>query len=200
MKNKSLLTLALIFSVIVSNAQLQDAITNYEMDLGGQVKQCFQEAFVNNGLGFGIQLNQYQNDFGVGLNLSSPSFMNERMAFRLRGNIMFNEHIQNETTVQTPYSNVALGMVGALGKVGNYIRIYGEGGMIMLFPSNEFSSEDFVLSGYGLWGIEFFMNQFSDYFLEIGFAGTGAKKDKMATQPYYSNGLIISAGIRIYLK
>ena len=93
MKNKSLFTLALIINGIIANAQVLDSITTYSIDLGEQPKQCFMETFINTGLGFGMQLNQYQNDFGLGLNLSSPSFMNQRMAFRMRGNIM----------VQRPY-------------------------------------------------------------------------------------------------
>lgn len=200
MKNKTIFTLALIFNGIIAQAQIPDSITNYSIDLGKQPKQCFMEAFINTGIGFGMQLNQYQNDFGLGLNLSSPSFINERMAFRLRGNIMFNEHIQNTTTVRTPYSNISLGMVGATGKVGNYIRIYGEGGMILLLPSDKFSEENLVLGGYGMLGIEFFMNRFCNYFLETGYTTTGAKEDKIVTQPYYSNGLIISSGLRIFLK
>ena len=87
-----------------------------------------------------------------------------------------------------------------MGKVGDYIKIYGEGGMIMLLPSDKFSSEDFVIGGYGIFGIEFFMSRFSDYFLEIGYVSTGAIEDKIVTQPYYSNGLIISTGFRVYLK
>ena len=31
-------------------------------------------------------------------------------------------------------------------KVGDYVRLYGEGGMIGLFPSDEFSPEDFVFA------------------------------------------------------
>lgn len=204
MKKISLLALVLMISATLLNAQGQDSsTTTYEIDLGGQTgqtQQCFQEAFVNNGFGFGIQLNEYQSDFGLGLNVSSPFFANERMAFRLRGNLMFNEHIQDEVTVMSPYSNVSIGVVGASGKVGNYIKIYGEGGILMLFPSSEFSSEQFVSGGYGLLGVELFMSRYSDFFIEFGSAGTGAKEDKIATQPHYSNGFIISTGLRLYLK
>tara|TARA_R110001592_G_scaffold78715_8_gene235949 strand:+ start:2231 stop:2773 length:543 start_codon:yes stop_codon:yes gene_type:complete len=180
MKKFSLIMLVLIVSVITSSAQAQDRV-------------------INNGFGFGFQLNQYQSDFGLGLNLTSPFFVNEKIAFRLRGNLMFNENIQNKTT-WTPYSNVSLGLIGVGGKIGDFIRLYGEGGFIGLLPSDEFSSKQIVLGGYGLFGFEFFMNKTSNYFIEIGGVGTGAKEDKIATQPIYSNGLIISTGFRVHLK
>ena len=181
MKKHSILTIGLLVSTISLYAQVQ-------------------ESSINNGMGFGFQLNQYQSDFGLGLNVTSSYFANEKLAFRLRGNLMFNEHIQNTTTTWTPYSNVSLGIIGVGGKIGDYIRLYGEGGLIGLFPSNDFSSEQFVMGGYGLFGFEFFMNKIGNYFVEFGGVGTGAKEDKIATQPRYSNGFLISAGFRIHLQ
>lgn len=181
MKNKVIVVLALMMSIIAFNVHAQDSV-------------------INNGFGFGAQLNQYQSDFGLGLNLTSPFFANEKIGFRLRGNVMFNEHVQNATTTWTPYSNVSLGLIGVSGKIADVIRLYGEGGIIALFPSDEFSSEHYELGGYGLFGFEFFMNKTSNYFIEIGGVGTGAKEDKIATQPIYSNGLLLSAGFRMYLK
>ncbi|MBC8485793.1 MAG: hypothetical protein H8D45_07100, partial [Bacteroidetes bacterium] len=78
-----------------------------------------------------------------------------------------------------------------------FIRLYGEGGIISLFPSDEFSSEEFVFGGYGLFGFEFYMNSRSNYFIEIGGVGTGATADNITNEPIYSNGLLISTGFRI---
>lgn len=200
MKKASLIAIILITATLTSNAQIADSISGYEIDLGESKKQCFQEDHLNNGFGFGAQLSQYQTDVGIGLNISSPFFAFERIAFRIRGNFMVNEHVLNTKTIRSPYSNLSFGFVGASGKVGNYIKIYGEGGLLVLFPSEKFSSEQVVSGGYGLLGIEFFTNRFSDYFLEIGHVGSGAREDKIAGQPFYSNGLIISTGLRLYLK
>ena len=159
-----------------------------------------QEKQINTGMGFGFQLNQYQRDFGFGLNLTSPYFAHDKIAVRVRGNLMYNESVQNSLTTWVPYSNVSLGLIGVGGKIGDYIRLYGEGGVIGLFPSEKFSSEQFVFGGYGLFGFEFFMHAGSNYFIEIGGIGTGARADKIATQPIYSNGLLISTGFRLSLK
>src|SRR5690606_28650161 len=53
----------------------------------------------------GLQINQYQQDFGFGLNFTSPYFANERIALRLRGNLMYNQHVLDGETQWTPYAN-----------------------------------------------------------------------------------------------
>jgi hypothetical protein len=111
---------------------------------------------------------------------------------------MFNEHVSDDVTVWSPYSNVSLGMVGVAGIIGDFIRLYGEGGMIALFPSDNFSSESVVFGGYGVFGFEFYFYQGGNYFIEIGGIGTGAIADKAVNQPVYSNGLMISTGFRIH--
>ena len=160
------------------------------------VNSSAQEGEISTGLGAGLQLNQYQNDFGIGLQVTSPHFVYDGLAVRLRGNLMFNQHIENNETTWTPYSNLSIGVLGISGKVGEHIRLYGEGGIIGLFPSEEFSSENFELGGYGLFGFEFFMSQNDNYFIEIGGMGSGAAADNIPGSPIYSNGLLISVGYR----
>ena len=116
-----------------------------------------QEEAVGSGFGLGTQLGQYQDDFGLGLNVNSPSFADDRIAVRLRVNFMFHEHVQDRETTWTPYTSFSLGVTSVAGNVGEHIRLYGEGGVVGLLPSEEFSSDDFVFGGYGLFGFEFFM-------------------------------------------
>lgn len=155
-----------------------------------------QSKSLSNNLGFGFHLTQFQKDLGLGINITSPYFGHERIAVRLRGNLMFNENIQNSTITWSPYSNLSLGLIGVSGMVGEYIRLYGEGGVLGLLPSDDFSSQDFVFGGYGVFGFEFFANNKFNYFIEIGCVGTGAKADKIVSDPIYSNGLLINVGFR----
>lgn len=155
---------------------------------------------INKGMGFGFQLNQYQNDFGLGLNITSPYFCYDKLAVRLRGNMMYHEHIDGLETAWTPYSNFTLGIVSEAGTIGDRIRLYGEGGIVGLMPSDKFSSEDFNLGGYGLFGFEFYMHNAHSYFVEIGGIGSGAKADKMPFKPIYSNGLMMNVGYRFVMK
>ncbi|MBC8484439.1 MAG: hypothetical protein H8D45_00140, partial [Bacteroidetes bacterium] len=60
-----------------------------------------QEEKISNKFGMGFQLNQYQNDFGLGLNMTSPYFAHDKIAVRFRGNFMFNEHVKNNETTWT---------------------------------------------------------------------------------------------------
>ena len=156
-----------------------------------------QEEELNTKFGIGFQIAQYQQDFGLGINLTSPYFAYNKVAFRVRGNFMWNEHLGNDgLSTWTSYSNMSVGLVGVGGQIGNSIRLYGEGGLLMLFPSDVFSTKSTELGGYGLFGFEFYLNPFSNYFIEIGGVGTGAKEDKLVTQEIYSNGMIIDTGFR----
>lgn len=157
-----------------------------------------QEEELNSKFAVGFQIGQYQQDFGLGLNISSPYFADNRVAFRLRGNIMWNEHLDPDgLSTWSNYSNLSIGIVGVGGQIGNSIRLYGEGGLIFLFPSSNFSSESAEMGGYGLFGFEFYLNPHGTYFIEIGGVGTGAREDKLASQAIYSNGLLIDTGFRI---
>lgn len=150
-----------------------------------------------NHLGVGMQLGQFQNDFGLGLNITSPYFLHHRVAFRAKGNFVWNEHLNTvgETT-WTSYANASIGIVGIAGEIGNFARVYGEGGFLLLTPSKDFSSSGSEHGGYGLLGFEFLTGGRSYFFMEIGAVGTGAKADVVVGKPIYSNGLLIQTGCR----
>ena len=165
--------------------------------LGITLNSHAQDDNMGDKFGLGFHLGQYQKDFGIGLNLTSPYFANDRIAIRLKGNMMWFEHLDNNSeTTWTPYSNLSLGIVGVAGEILNFIRLYGEGGIIVLLPSSDFSSESTQFGGYGVFGFEFFFDSHNNYFIEIGGVGTGATADKIPGKPIYSNGLIIDVGYR----
>jgi hypothetical protein len=158
-----------------------------------------QESPVNTGLGFGFQLVEYQNDFGLGMSINSPYFLHNSIGLRLKANVMYNQHLTEGNAQWTPYSNISLGVIGVGGYVSDRIRLYGEGGTICLLPSSSFSSEKAVFNGYGLFGFEFFFAPIGNYFIEIGGIG-GAVADKADTKPIYSTGMMISTGVRFFMK
>jgi len=164
--------------------------------MNAQNKKNTQES-ISSKMGMGFNLSEYQNNFGLGLHITSPYFLYNRIAIRLKGNLMYNEYVKNHKTTWQPYSNLSLGIVGVGGEISNFLRLYGEGGPVFLFPSKDFSSEDFVFGGYGLFGFEFYMSPSFNYHIEIGGVGTGATADKINNEPVYSNGLLINTGFRI---
>lgn len=112
---------------------------------------------------------------------------------------MFYEHIKDLEITWTPYTNFTLGLVGVGGTISDWARFYGEGGLILILPAEGFSSETSELGGYGLFGFEFFMNSHINYYIELGATGTGARADKLAFNPIYSNGFLVQTGFRIVL-
>ncbi len=156
-----------------------------------------EKSGINNNFGIGFQIGQIQDDFGFGLNITSPSFLQDKIAFRLRGNMSWFEHIDGIETAWTPYTNLSIGIIGVGGNLNEFIRLYGEGGVILLFPNDKFSSESMKNGGYGLFGFEFFHTPNFNYFIEIGGVGTGANANKIPFNPIYSNGLLINAGLRV---
>ena len=159
-----------------------------------------QEASISKKVTFGFQLNQYQKDFGLGLSVTSPYFAHSRLAIRVRGNLMYLEHLKNENITWTPYSNISIGVVGVTAYISGFIKLYGEGGLITILPSSDFSNKDMVFGGYGLFGFEFYPWQKGCYFIELGGVGTGATADKVLSNPIYSNGFLISTGFRFHIK
>lgn len=159
--------------------------------------QTHAQERLNKNFGIGGQVGQHQRDFGIGLNMTSPYFAHGKMAVRLRGNLVWNEHLNRDSeTTWSSYSNLSIGFVQSVGEINNFVRIYGEGGAIMLFPSSEFSSKSIQVGGYGLFGFEFFFDKHFNYFVEAGGIGTGAKADKIVGKPIYSNGFLINVGVR----
>ena len=165
---------------------------------------CFINLFsqvdskISNNFAVGFQLGEIQDDFGIGLNITSPYVFNNKLAIRARANFVWNEHLDGIETTWTPYTNISLGLIGVGGKINDYIRLYGEGGVILLLPSDEFSDGEMVSGGYGLFGFEFYHFRNLNYFIEIGGVGTGARENTIATRPIYSNGLMINAGLRVH--
>ncbi len=87
-----------------------------------------QEDELNKKMSIGGQLGQYQNDFGIGLNVTSPYFSSASMALRFRGNLMFHQHLDQSKTVWSSYSNFSLGLLTTAGEMGGFVCTYAEGG------------------------------------------------------------------------
>ena len=158
-----------------------------------------------NNFSYGFHLLNYQQDFGIGLQLTSPYIARGWLAFRGRANYQFNQHLNdvNETT-WSGFGSYQLGVVGVAGMAGGFARFYAEGGVILLTPPASISSNSVEVGGYGVFGFEFFMSTSPNvpvsYFIELGGIGVGAIADKVPGKPIYSNGFSISVGFRGYIK
>ncbi len=176
---------------------MQKIIILFILFSGVTMSATAQEEKLGKKMALGFQLGQYQRDFSLGVNITSPHFMYDRLAIRARANYVWNEHLDtNGEMTWTSYSNVSVGVLSVAKEIGGFLRLYGEGGVLFLFPSTEFSSENLNVGGYGLFGFAFFMDPHANYFIEIGGVGSGAIADKVPGKPIYSNGLLINVGFR----
>ncbi len=147
--------------------------------------------------GVGIAINQFQRDFGIGLNLVSPYFANNKVAIRAGANLQWLQHIKDNETTWSPYGSFQLGIRGRQPIIEDKIYLYGEGGSTVLLPNSNFSTEKTHWGGYGLFGFEFWATGKFGYYAELGAMGTGAKADKLPAAPIYANGFTSSVGCRI---
>lgn len=151
----------------------------------------------------GLTVNEFQNDFGLGIVLTTPYFAKNRFAIRVSANVAFFQGIpENETKADwIPYQAYKFGFIAVGGEATKSNRLYGEGGIVAIMPNKDFS-DDKVWGGYGVFGFEFFMQKTQEavlsYFIELGGIGTNARAEKIAGQPIYSNGFTISTGFRYY--
>src|SRR5690554_2762565 len=121
-----------------------------------------------NSFGVGININQFQNDFGLGVHIISPYFANNSVAVKLGGNFQWFQHMDNNETIWIPYQNIQIGFRGRHTIIENKMFVYGEGGTVLLLPNSKFSTKETVFGGYGLFGFEFSANQRLNYFIELG--------------------------------
>lgn len=156
-----------------------------------------QDGELPDGTAVGFHLMQVQRDFGWGLSIASPYFLDDKVAVRVRGSMFFHEHIDQERVTWTPYGQLHVGLIGQGGQINDRIRLYGEGGMVLISPDAAFSSSGSEFGGYGLFGFEFHFEDMGMYFIELGGVGTGARADELPGEPIYSNGFSIGTGFRV---
>ncbi len=145
----------------------------------------------------GFHLSEYQNDFGLGLNFTSPYLIKSYVAITLRSNLMFHQFVDQQKTVWEPYYNAQIGVIGYKSEITQGIIAYGEGGIVGLVPSSKLSKASFGIGGYGLFGFQFNFDNYNAYFIELGGMGNGIHADKLPTEPIFSNGFIINVGYKI---
>lgn len=147
----------------------------------------------------GFNVSQYQKDFGIGLHVISPYFFRKMVAIKAGTNIQWFENSNGTETTLTTYQNIQLGMRGRSASVSHNISVYGEGGVFIILPDSDFSSQSYVVGGYGLFGFEFRIASRLAYFIELGAVGSGATADKIVGNPIYSNGFLTNVGLKISL-
>ena len=176
MKAKHLITSTILFGFIpiFCNAQTDSKLPN-------------PNKF--NHFSIGFQICQYQKDFGVGLQITSP-YIIKRMAFRFRANMQFSD------PSWLPYTNLTLSFVNRYMVFQDKLYVYAEAGGGMIIANRSVSNDAVYGSGFGLFGVEFHPKPPIGFYFEMGGMGTGART---TVGNSYSNGFILHYGMRFYL-
>ena len=158
------------------------------------------KSYKSNHFAIGYNINHFGNDFGIGINITSPYFSGSAVAVRASENYQWLSYVDKTgTNVWGGYHNIRIGLVGGNFILNKSIRLYGEGGATFLIGNSNFTSKSMAVGGYGLFGFEFYISKGFSYFIELGGIGTGATADKLPSKPIYSNGFLSSVGFRINL-
>lgn len=150
--------------------------------------------------GIGYLLCQNKNDFGLGLQLLSPTFINNQMRICISGNIQWFE-AKTITGLNYQWYAYNTNKIGVQWRYNLYnnITVYSEGGMVGLIPNKNITNRSIIFGGYGTFGVEFYMMPKFCYFFESGTFGINAIANNVYAQPRYSNGFTVGTGFRIML-
>jgi len=180
-KARWLLVLTLCFAPLLAGAQ-ESAPTSVAPGAGT--------------LSVGFHLVDRSGSFGLGGEVTSRYFLWERVAVRVRGELLWDRVDWNL------FYAAKAGLLGVAGHIGDGIRLYGEGGVLLAFPTSELSTQDIVFGGYGHFGFEFLVQPFNrscvSYLIELGSSGLSLRADQLAGSPYLLSGFAVTTGLRYY--
>jgi len=147
------------------------------------------------GFAIGYGLTDGAGDFGSRLEITTPWILAGHAAARISGTLFWRD------TNWKPYFTVRAGLIGASFMASSDIRLYGEGGVILLLPPEASDSRSYAIGGFGHFGFEFFLDRANSkisYFVEIGSNAISARADKEEGKPFYLSGFSTAVGLRWY--
>lgn len=152
------------------------------------------------GMTVGMQLTEVGQNYGVGLNASSPTFASGVLAVRATATMHYYEipGTSEAEMVWSRFGQFRLGMVSNSPVCACGVRVYGETGPVAVRPNSAFSNGNWQVGWYGLFGAEFELSRNSLFFFEMG--GQGVTSENTGIRlggASFGNGFIASAGYRI---
>jgi len=150
----------------------------------------------------GFGLSDSAGNFGLNLELSSPTFARDFLIVRAESQLDFlSLPGVSSDAAWSKFSSHRLGLAGNGGWNSETIRLYGEFGGLMVLPDSSFSEKTAQWGIYGLFGFEFFVIDDKNpvaYYLEAGSTGLFGGADKLPDDPSYYSGFCTKTGLRFY--
>lgn len=188
-----------LISIIIFFVPLSQSFGSEQSEVSNDQIQIQRNRMSAFALDFSI--NSFSNNYGLGGSISTPPFWSNNSIIRFSGTYNWVQGVPKDALTETwvPYGMLKLGLFsGGFIIGGESIRGYGGGGPVLLLPSGQVSGSSIRFGGFGLVGLEFFMqqNHLAAMYMELGGIGTGAKAEKLKNDPIYANGFLISWGFR----
>jgi hypothetical protein len=149
-----------------------------------------------------VSANEYGFDTGLGVDLSSPAFLNGAFCFRLKASTVWMEAYTAVYDRHATYQLIEVMSVYQFSHVDR-ARAYLEAGIIEVFPSGKFS-DVMSVQGFGARvGAELFA--YSSRKLNVAcFFGGGINRikavaEKIESRPSYADGFVFTTGLRFYV-
>ncbi len=153
----------------------------------------------------GFGLSNAADNFGINVELSSPSFLRDFLTVRAETAIDFlSAYRDNPDIAWEMFYSERLGVAATGGWAGDAIRLYGEFGGLLVLPPSALSDDSAQAGIYGLFGFEFFISPDEhnnvSYYLEAGSNSLFANAEKLAGKPDYYSGFTVKTGWRYYFR
>lgn len=151
----------------------------------------------NNSWLVGYQLNDFSDDFGIGLHVITPRFIGNTH-LRISYDYQWLEYMNNNADDWEPYQQVRVDAISKYPIIEKRLLVYGGGGFVVGFLPSKMSSTSVGITGSGTFGLEMFWSPSFSYFLEMGGTGSVGTSDKLSQNRIIGSGFYSSTGFRIY--
>jgi hypothetical protein len=191
-KQKSMIRTLLCLLIFAIPALSANSIYAQEADSGHLQRNRYSFAVFAGGIGY---------DVGVGAEIGSPSFSNNRICVRLKGNIIWFEQYKVDFEHWAKYRSVNASIVYNFINVDRCI-VFVEAGPLIILPDKRLSKKNAYQGANASVGIEMFVLNSDSfnmcYYFSTGVTYSKATADNLENHPRYGNGFVFSNGFRFY--
>jgi hypothetical protein len=144
---------------------------------------------------------EYGYDAGIGFEIGSPTFSNNRLCLRLKGNVIWLEQYKAKYDRWAKYRCVGASIVYNFVSIEN-CRVFVEGGPLVIFPDKRYSLKNSYQGFTAAAGLEIFVLNSSSldmcYYFSVGGIYSEAIAETLENQPKYGRGFVFTNGFRFY--
>jgi hypothetical protein len=155
----------------------------------------------HNKYSFSVFAGELGYDAGIGAELGSPSFSNNKLCVRLKGNIYWLEDYKATYDQWAKYRSINATIVYNFMSMERS-RIFIETGPFIILADQCFSKKTSHLGINAAAGLEMFVVNNSSlnmcYYFSLGAAYSSATADILENKPKYGDGFIFNNGFRFY--